>query len=128
MQFRWSSERTAPVIHSFPELKSSGLSPWLHNKGRNKMAHLITLVTQIETCPNSRPILTLSNDPSDPTVLSPGHFLNGTAIKNIPQPDLGEVKPDLPSRWQLLQKFWHRWSKELLNHRQHRVKNIIIWK
>jgi hypothetical protein len=34
-----------------------------------------TLITQIEPCLNSRPLIALSCEPNDPSYLSPGHFL-----------------------------------------------------
>ncbi|KAJ8883990.1 hypothetical protein PR048_015846 [Dryococelus australis] len=76
---------------------------------------LVTLVTQIEACINSRPLVTLYNDHSDPKALTPGHLIISTAIINIPEPDLGYVKLGLLSRWQLLQQKIQQWSKEYLN-------------
>ncbi|KAJ8885529.1 hypothetical protein PR048_011727 [Dryococelus australis] len=52
---------------------------------------LVMLVNQIEACLNSKPLLT------------PGHFLIGTAITNICEPHLNYVKLGLFSRWQLFQ-------------------------
>ncbi|XP_055591188.1 uncharacterized protein LOC129743234 [Uranotaenia lowii] len=40
-----------------------------------------TLLCQIECCLNSRPIVPLSDDPTDYEPLTPGHFLVGTALK-----------------------------------------------
>lgn len=50
-----------------------------------------TLITEIETCLNSRLLTHMSNDPSDLTALTPGHFLIGTSLSAIPQPDLLDV-------------------------------------
>ncbi|GFX81292.1 uncharacterized protein TNCV_1829291 [Trichonephila clavipes] len=41
---------------------------------------LVTFVTQIEACLNSRPLTPLSNDPQDLQPLTPGHFLIGTPM------------------------------------------------
>ncbi|XP_062549772.1 uncharacterized protein LOC134214408 isoform X2 [Armigeres subalbatus] len=55
--------------------------------GPHKLAYddMETLLSQIESCLNSRPIAPLSDDPSDYDPLTPGHFLVGTALKTVPQ-------------------------------------------
>jgi hypothetical protein len=87
---------------------------------------MTTLTSQIEACLNSRPLIPLSNDPTDPSVLTPGHFLIGSPLTCIPEPDLVNVKLGLLSRWQLiqrlLQQFWRRWSLDYLSHLQQRTK------
>ncbi|CAG7819560.1 unnamed protein product [Allacma fusca] len=45
-----------------------------------------TLLIQIEACLNSRPISTLSQDPTDLQPLTPGHFIIGDALTAIPEP------------------------------------------
>ncbi|XP_058449060.1 uncharacterized protein LOC131429022 [Malaya genurostris] len=47
--------------------------------GNHILAHddMETLLTQIESCLNSRPIVPLTDDPSDNNPLTPGHFLTG---------------------------------------------------
>ncbi|KMQ88303.1 gag-pol polyprotein precursor [Lasius niger] len=83
---------------------------------------LQTLLVQIEVTLNSRPLCALSEDPSDLTALTPGHFLIGTAITSIPEPSLCDVPEGRLSRWQLLRKmtesFWTRWSTEYLHQLQ----------
>lgn len=80
---------------------------------------LQTLLVQIEATLNSRPLCALSEDPSDLTALTPGHFLIGTAITSIPEPSFCGVPEGRLSRWQLLQRmtesFWTRWSTEYLH-------------
>ena len=85
-----------------------------------------TLLCQIESCLNSRPLCPLSNDPTDTTVLTPGHFLIGEALNSIPEPNLLEIQEHRLDKWQYLQQkfqhFWRRWSDEYLHRLQQRPK------
>jgi hypothetical protein len=69
---------------------------------------LKTLITQTEECLNSRTLVSLSNDPDDPSALIPGHFLIGRLITAFPEPKLRNIKISLLSSWKHLQHFW-RW-------------------
>jgi len=77
---------------------------------------LCTLLVEIEACLNSRPLCALSDDPFNPTNLSPGHFLIGKPLTQLPAADFTDVKCNRISRWQTyqqqLQQFWQRWSSE----------------
>lgn len=81
-----------------------------------------TLLSQIEAVLNSRPLCPLSDDPTDLTALTPGHFLIGSALNAIPEPSLIDLPSSRLSRWQLLrqmlEQFWKRWSTEYLQHLQ----------
>ncbi|UYV85166.1 hypothetical protein LAZ67_X004794 [Cordylochernes scorpioides] len=83
-----------------------------------------TLIIQIESCLNSRPLAPLSSDPNDYEALTPAHFLIGSSFSEIPTSN-SEVL-NLQTRWKLIQKlknsFWSRWSKEYLNNFQGRGK------
>jgi hypothetical protein len=64
-----------------------------------------TLITQVEACLNSRPLIALSNEPNDPSYLNPGHFLIGAPLTTLPEPDFTNTTMNSLSRWQLLQRF-----------------------
>ncbi|XP_076643561.1 uncharacterized protein LOC143353839 [Halictus rubicundus] len=85
-----------------------------------------TFVTEIEAILNSRPLTTLSSDPNDPTALTPGHFLIGSALTSIPEIDYTEYHINRLSTWQHIQKvkqdLWTRWSKEYIHHLSTRSK------
>ncbi|VEN58681.1 unnamed protein product [Callosobruchus maculatus] len=85
-----------------------------------------TVLTQIEACVNSRPLYPLSDDPSDPSPLTPAHFIIGETLTATPDKNWLESPESHLSRFQRLQKiaqhFWDRWSKEYVSHLQHRTK------
>lgn len=83
---------------------------------------MTTITVQIEAVLNSRPLCPLSDDVSDYSPLTPGHFLIGEAPTTLPEPSLLTEKTSLLSRWQLLKQkvdhFWSRWSIECLQRYQ----------
>lgn len=85
-----------------------------------------TLLTQIESLLNSRPLCAISEDPNDLTPLTPGHFLTVEPLTSFPEPDLSEIPVNRLTRWQLLQRmqtdFWKRWNQEYLHTLQKRCK------
>ncbi|XP_076383559.1 uncharacterized protein LOC143260822 [Megalopta genalis] len=87
---------------------------------------LYTLLTQIESCLNSRPLSPLSSDPTDLNPLTPEHFLIGTALTTLPSPDLRDIKDTRLNRYQLIQQmvqhFWQRWQRECIQQLQQRHK------
>lgn len=88
---------------------------------------LYQMAVHIEGCLNSRPLWPMSDDPTDPTPLTPAHFVLGKPI--LPQPVTEDVS-DTPSnrltvwgqRQKLQQQFWRRWHTEYLCERQVRTK------
>uniref|UniRef100_A0A8D9F1P1 Integrase catalytic domain-containing protein n=1 Tax=Cacopsylla melanoneura TaxID=428564 RepID=A0A8D9F1P1_9HEMI len=86
----------------------------------------LTLTVQIESLLNSRPLCTLSSDPSDLSILTPNHFLTMTSLTHIPAEIIGEVPTNRLTRFELLdqmvQGFWRRWSTEYLSQLQVREK------
>lgn len=90
------------------------------------LMELITLVTQVEAVLNSRPLTALSSDPSDISALTPGHFLIGTSLVAVPEPNVIDIPDNRLSHWQtvqaLHQRFWRRWHQEYLHQLQPRKK------
>ena len=86
---------------------------------------LSTVLTQIEAMLNSRPLISLSNDPNDLQALTPSHFLTGSTLNGLPDPPDNHCMP-LTRRWSLVQSisndFWKRWSTEYLPMLQRRDK------
>ncbi|XP_043465287.1 uncharacterized protein LOC122500431 [Leptopilina heterotoma] len=87
---------------------------------------LTTLLCQIESCLNSRPLVAINDDPESLDVLTPGHFLIGSALKIVPSPSLLNVNTNYLTRWQfyqrILETFWRSWSRVYLQTLQQRVK------
>ncbi|XP_078051856.1 uncharacterized protein LOC144478005, partial [Augochlora pura] len=87
---------------------------------------LYTILTQVESCMNSRPLCPLTDDPSDLTPLTPNHFLIGGTMAALPDVDLRDIQPTRLIRYQhiqfMLQHFWSRWQKEYLHQLQQRYK------
>ncbi|KAF5302055.1 hypothetical protein FQR65_LT19138 [Abscondita terminalis] len=87
---------------------------------------MITVLAQIESVLNSRPLLPLSNDPNDYSFLTPSHFLISDRMDAIPEENVMDVAVNRLSRWkrlqQLNQHFWSRWRAEYLINLQRRNK------
>ena len=79
---------------------------------------LCTLLSEIDVCLNSRILCALSDNPSNPTYLSLGHFHIGEPITQLPAIDVTNVKINRLSRWQMyqqqVQQFWQCWSTDYL--------------
>lgn len=87
---------------------------------------LATLLSQIESCLNSRPLCALCSDPSDLDTLTPAHFLIGERTTCIPEDNLLDCNNNRLTRWKSIEKskqhFWRRWHSEYLNRLQARPK------
>ncbi|XP_062709348.1 uncharacterized protein LOC134288449 [Aedes albopictus] len=87
---------------------------------------LNTVFAQVEACLNSRPITQMSSDPSDLSVLTPGHFLVQRPLTAVAEPLLRDVPENRLSRWQQVQNFvqriWSRWSTQYLSDLHNRTK------
>ncbi|GFW33015.1 integrase catalytic domain-containing protein [Trichonephila clavipes] len=70
-----------------------------------------TLVTQVEAVLNSRPLCSLSEDPND-LALTPAHFLTGSPLTSLLDPDFKGIPMNRLRRWELVQRmtqtFWSR--------------------
>ncbi|XP_055543581.1 uncharacterized protein LOC129729124 [Wyeomyia smithii] len=82
-----------------------------------------TLLSQIEANMNSRPLTSLSNDPSELDVLTPGHFIIGSPLISLPEPNYTNIPTNWLDHYQQLQKLiqqhWDRWRKEYLTELNH---------
>ncbi|XP_076679541.1 uncharacterized protein LOC143374875 [Andrena cerasifolii] len=87
---------------------------------------MATLLTQIEACLNSRPLIPLSDEPDDFNFLTPSHFLVGSSLIAVPEPSLAAEPRNRLSRWQFIQQmrdhYWQRWAAEYLQTLQSRNK------
>ncbi|XP_065085126.1 uncharacterized protein LOC135707260 [Ochlerotatus camptorhynchus] len=88
-----------------------------------------TLLIQVEACLNSRPLTPMSDDPNDLEPLTPAHFLVGSSLQALPDPEFTTIPPNRLNHYQLMQQklqhFWIRWRREYLSQLQARTKR---WK
>ena len=79
---------------------------------------LTTILAQIESCLNSRPLAPLPHEEDNIEALTPGHFLIGKPLESIPDPSLSYRNLSLLKRWYLCQSVvhhcWKRWSDDYL--------------
>ncbi|XP_062557511.1 uncharacterized protein LOC134222370 [Armigeres subalbatus] len=87
---------------------------------------LETLLVQIESCLNSRPLTQLSTDPEDLEALTPGHFLVHRPLKAAAEPSYDGIPQNRLNRFQQTQEFvrriWKRWSTDYLSGLHPRTK------
>ncbi|GFT53137.1 uncharacterized protein NPIL_423771 [Nephila pilipes] len=85
-----------------------------------------TSLTEIEAVLLSPPLVAASDDPNDFSFITPGHFLIGSELKSVPEPDYTSEKIPIRERWKLVaqisQSFWKSWSKDYLTQLQVRNK------
>ena len=85
-----------------------------------KFEEFTTILAQIESCLNSRPLLSVSSPDDDSIeVLTPGHFLIGRPPCSLSDPSFSFCPVSLLRHWDLCQNlichFWKRWSAEYLS-------------
>ncbi|XP_055714332.1 uncharacterized protein LOC129808575 [Phlebotomus papatasi] len=87
---------------------------------------MMTTLTQIEACINSRPLTPSSTDPTDLEALTPAHFLIGCPLTAAPDQSLTGIPENSLKNWALVQQrvqsFWNRWRTEFLHTMQQRNK------
>lgn len=87
---------------------------------------MYSLLVQIESILNSRPLTPLSSNPQDLLPLCPAHFLIGKPLVAAPDPSVIHIDEPRLSKFQkiqqLQQQFWRRWQKEYLFELQRRAK------
>ncbi|XP_062558236.1 uncharacterized protein LOC134223115 [Armigeres subalbatus] len=87
---------------------------------------LETVLVQIESCLNSRPLTQLTSEPEDLEILTPGHFLVHRPLVSIPEPSYENVPTNRLDRYQHTQEFvrriWKRWSTDYLSGLHPRTK------
>lgn len=79
---------------------------------------LYTVMTEVESIVNSRPLTSVSDSIDDYEALTPNHFLLGRRSNNVPIINNEEVDVTLRSKWKSVQAatnmFWSRWLREYL--------------
>lgn len=87
---------------------------------------MYTVLVRIEAVMNSRPLTTLSDDPTDMTAITPGHFIVGGQMLRPLGPKVANVPMNRLSSWETMhrieQDFWNRWSNDYLTELQQRNK------
>lgn len=87
-----------------------------------------TLLCKIEAIINSRPLMPMSDDPTDLQVLTPAHFLIGRSLIAKPERDFIPVNAGRLDRFnslqQVQQKFWASWYHDYLHHLQTRPQKF----
>ncbi|XP_055605004.1 uncharacterized protein LOC129753231 [Uranotaenia lowii] len=87
---------------------------------------MVTVLTEIEAAMNSRPLVPMSEDPNDLSCLTPAHFLIGSTMHALQEPDLTSFPDNNLDHYQSLQKavqqFWHHWRLEYLQELQRSTK------
>lgn len=85
-----------------------------------------TLLCQIQSSLNSRPICSLTDDVEDLNILTPGHFIVGKSPTTLPEESLLDINENrltkLQRTQQMFQNFWKHWSIEYLSNLQNRSK------
>ena len=80
---------------------------------------MTTLLCSIEACMNSRPLCPVTDDPTDVSALTPGHFLIGRPMLSLPEESTLNLKVNPSQRWKLAVKlrddFWKSWQHQYLN-------------
>ena len=87
---------------------------------------LNTLIIQIECILNSRPLTPITENVTDFSALTPGHFLIGSPLNAIPEPSWSGAKENRLAQWQTMQlilsEVWRRFQRDYFQELQQRAK------
>ncbi|XP_045210756.2 uncharacterized protein LOC123562171 [Mercenaria mercenaria] len=87
---------------------------------------LVTFMAEVSAIVNSRPIVSVSNDPDKPEILSPSTLLTSKIDCDISSYGNLDIKALYREQWKrvqyLAEQFWLRWRREYLNSLQKRQK------
>ncbi|XP_062558125.1 uncharacterized protein LOC134223002 [Armigeres subalbatus] len=114
----------------------ASLRRFIARRGRPQHIYCDNTTNFVEACLNSRTITPLSSDPNDLQALTPGHFLIGRALNDLPNPNYTVIPENRLRLWERVQRhtqqFWKRWHQEYLTTLQQRYKwstvnrNLIV--
>ncbi len=87
---------------------------------------LSTLLTEVESILNSRPLTPVNSTSSEDPILTPGHFLIGRPLKSPPTPQASPANLSHLRRWALVQRLtqdlWVEWKSTYLQSLNERSK------
>lgn len=120
-----SSPHMGGSWESFVKLVKT-LLPQVYGESYLTYEEFYTVLCRIEMILNSRPITKMSDDVTDVTALTPGHFIIGRPLNDVIEPDYTEVNVNRLTKFQRLQQlkqvFWKRFFNEYLHQLQMRYK------
>ncbi|XP_055633918.1 uncharacterized protein LOC129774235 [Toxorhynchites rutilus septentrionalis] len=110
-----------PRAPNFGGLWEAAVKSLIRVLGKRQLSFedMTTILTQVEAVMNARPLTPLSEDPDELDVLTPGHFLTGTSLLALPDPDYTDVATHRLQHYQqlqqLVQQHWKRWRREYIS-------------
>jgi len=85
-----------------------------------------TLTVRVEAILNSRPICSISSDPSELDFLTLGHFIIGRPLNALPEINHDNMPLNRLKRWQaveaITQRLWRKWQTDYLHTLQQKGK------
>lgn len=85
-----------------------------------------TILAQVSSCLNSRPLIALDDDPTACEALTPAHLVLGRRLIGPLQFDYTDIPDNRLQRWRLIQKmgqeFWLKWQQEYISQQIERSK------
>uniref|UniRef100_A0A182HI99 DUF5641 domain-containing protein n=1 Tax=Anopheles arabiensis TaxID=7173 RepID=A0A182HI99_ANOAR len=129
-------EQKIKALHHNKPIPSSSKLKWLHPQleangiicigGRLSNAPLLEDTKHPILVPNNHPLAEMTEDPSDAAALTPGHFLVGSHLQQVPDAETTIVPENRLTHWRQIQQlkrhFWRIWHQEYLQQLQPRSK------